>query len=87
MFDMVHSHANPGLRKAPSYSFFKVIYKRNFIDMGAAIVETSLAKRSGFADSSYSADATYFENILKEKLESGSRLVVAKIPRVLLNHN
>lgn len=87
MFDMVHSHTNPGLKKAPSYSFFKVIYKRNFIDMGAAIAETSLAKRSGFADKSYSADATYFENILKKKLESGSRLVVVKIPRVLLTHN
>lgn len=87
MFDMVHSHANPGLRKAPSYSFFKVIYKRNFIDMGAAVVETSLAKRSGFADKSYSAYATYYENILKKKLESGSRLVVVKIPSVLLVHN
>lgn len=87
MFDMVHSHANPGLRKAPRYSFFKVIYKRNFIDMGAAVVETSLAKRSGFADKSYSADATFFENILKKKLESGSRLIVVKIPSVLLVHN
>jgi hypothetical protein len=55
--------------------------------MSAAIVKTSLAKRSGFADKSYSADATYFENILKKKLESGSRLVVVKVPRVLLTHN
>lgn len=87
MFDMVHSHRNPGIRKAPSYSFLKVIYKRNFIDIGAAVTETSLAKSAGFADKSYAADATYFENILQKKLGGGSKLIVAKIPRVLLVHN
>ena len=87
MFDMVHSHRNPGGRIAPSYSFFEVFYKRRSIDMGAAIVETSLAKKSGFSDKSFAADATYFENVHKTKLESGSGLIVTKIPRVLLVHN
>lgn len=87
MFDMVHSHENAGETKAPSYSFFKVSYKRNFIDMGAAVVETSLAQRAGFSDKSFAADATYFENVLNKKIESGSRLIVTKIPRVLLVHN
>ncbi len=93
MFDMIHSHKNLGNRKnfgnreAPSYSFFEVIYKRNYIDIGAAIVERELAQNAGFDDKSFAADATYYENILKKKLESGSRLVVTKIPRVLLVHN
>ena len=87
IFDMVHSHRNPGVKKGPRYSYFKVSYKRNFIDMGAAVVETSLAQNAGFSDKSYSADATYFENILNKKLENGSRLRLTKIPRVCLVHN
>lgn len=87
MFDMVHSHRNPGNRKLPSYSFFRVFYQRYYIDMGAAIVETCLAKNAGFSDHSHSADATYYESILNKKLESGTRLIIVKIPRVLLVHN
>lgn len=87
MFDMVHSHRDPGIKKAPRYTLFKVSYKRNFIDMGSAVVETSLAQSAGFSDKSFAADATYFENILNKKLENGSRLILTKIPRVLLVHN
>ena len=87
MFDMVHSHRNAGVTKAPRYSFFKVSYRRNFIDMGAAVVEKSLAQSAGFSDKSFAADATYFENILNKKLENRSRLILTKIPRVLLVHN
>ena len=39
MFDMVHSHNRPGNRDLPPYSFFQVKYKRNFIDLSAAIVK------------------------------------------------
>lgn len=87
MFDMTHSHIDVGGKKKSSYSFFDVFYKRNYIDIGAAIVNTELAQKVGFVDKSFAADATYFENILKKKNEEGSKLNVIKIPRVLLVHN
>lgn len=85
--DMVHSHQNPGARRAPSYSYFQVSYKRNEIDMGAAIVERKLAQQSGFKDKSFSADASYFEAVLSEKKKMNGKLFIIKIPRVLLVHN
>ena len=84
MFDMVHSHENPGLRRAPSYSYFPTEYSRNNIDIGAAVVRTELARRAGFRDKGFAGDATYFEDIARAK---GSPLRVAKIPRVLFVHN
>jgi hypothetical protein len=87
MFDMVHSHDNPGDRALPSYSFFEVEYKTNSIDMGAAIVSTKLAKAAGFENKSYAADAHYFNQVSKVKTMTGEKLLVCKIPRVLLVHN
>ena len=87
IFDMVHSHQNPGKQKAPSYSYFNVSFKRKYIDMGAAFISTELARKAGFSDKSFAADATYFEEVLKAKKESGQKLVVLKIPRVLFVHN
>ena len=87
MFDMVHSHANAGRRKLPAYSFFVVSYKRESIDMGAAIVATDLAKKAGFSDKSFAADATYFESVARKKNAGGEKLYIIKIPSVLLVHN
>ncbi|HUN92751.1 MAG TPA: glycosyltransferase [Burkholderiaceae bacterium] len=84
LFDMVHSHQNPGLRKAPSYSYFPTEYSRNNIDIGCAVVRTDLARRAGFRDKGFAGDATYFEDIARAK---GGPLRVAKIPRVLFVHN
>jgi len=33
IYDMIHSHQNPGGRDLPSYSYFKVEYKKNSIDI------------------------------------------------------
>jgi len=87
MFDMVHSHSNPGRRKLPAYSFFEVSYQRESIDMGAAIVDTDLAKKTGFADKSFDADATYFESVARKKNAGGEKLSIIKIPSILLVHN
>jgi len=87
LFDMTHSHIDVGRKKKPSYSFFDVFYKRNYIDIGAAIVNTELAQKVGFVDKSFAGDATYFEDILKQKNKEGLKLNVVKIPRVLLVHN
>tara|TARA_B110000483_G_C18050669_1_gene486380 strand:+ start:353 stop:1015 length:663 start_codon:yes stop_codon:yes gene_type:complete len=87
MFDMTHSHIDVGRKKKPSYSFFDVFYKINYIDIGAVIVNTELAQKVGFVDKSFAGDATYFEDILKQKNKEGLKLNVVKIPRVLLVHN
>lgn len=87
IFDMVHSHQGPGKKKTPSYSYFNVSFKRKYIDMGAAFISTELARKAGFNDKSYEADATYFEAIIKAKKQLGQKLVVSKIPRVLFVHN
>ena len=87
MFDMVHSHSNPGRRKLPAHSFFEVSYQRESIDMGAAIVATDLAKKAGFSDKSFAADAAYFESVASKKNAGGEKLYIIKIPSVLLIHN
>lgn len=83
-FDMIHSHNKPGGRQQAPYCLFKTEYKRQNIDMGAAVVRTELARIAGFRDKSHDGDATYFEDV--EKAKSG-KLKLAKIDRVLLVHN
>lgn len=85
IYDMVHSHNTPGGRNQPAYSFFETQYKRNSIDIGAAIVKTELAKSAGFRDKSFSGDATYFEDIVKAK--SPEKLRTYKMPIILFVHN
>ncbi len=85
MFDMVHSHNRPGNRDLPPYFFFQVKYKRNFIDLSAAIVKNNLAAKVGFRDKSLAGDATYFEDIVESKYPE--KLKCLKIPRILFVHN
>lgn len=84
MFDMVHSHDNPGYRPVPGYSYFRTEYSRYNIDMGAALVRTPLAKAAGFRDKTFAGDATYFEDVARTK---PTGLKVCKVPRVLFVHN
>jgi len=85
LYDMVHSHNRPGLRNQPAYSFFETNYSRENIDMSAAIVRASLAKKAGFRDKTFAGDATYFEDILRQK--APTPLIIAKIHRVFFVHN
>ena len=64
-FDMIHSHNKPGGRQQTPYCLFKTEYKRQNIDMGAAVVRTELARIAGFRDKSHDGDATYFEEVEK----------------------
>ncbi|MDP5240530.1 glycosyltransferase [Uliginosibacterium sp. 31-16] len=84
MYDMVHSHHNPGGRDAPSYSYFKTDYSHSNIDMGAAVIKRELAQTAGFPDKSFAGDATYFSRVLAIK---GAATQGVKINRVLLVHN
>ena len=85
LYDMIHSHNNPGTTNLPAYSYFQTKYERQCIDMSAAIVKSDLARAAGFSDKSHDADATYFENVARAKAPVA--LSVAKIHRVLFVHN
>jgi hypothetical protein len=83
-FDMIHSHQNPGKRPLPPYSYFPTAYKRDSIDIGAAVVRSSLALQAGIRDRAFDADATYFEDIARIK---GPTLKLHKLNRGLFVHN
>ena len=83
LFDMIHSHDNPGGRKQPAYNVFKTEFKPYHIDVSSAAVRTDLAKAAGFRDKSHDGDQTYFCDIQRQAKD----LNIAKINRVLLIHN
>ena len=83
LFDMIHSHNNPGILKQPAYNLFKTEFKPYFIDVSSAAVRTEIAKAAGFRDKSHDGDQTYFKDISTR----AKRLKIAKINRVLLVHN
>jgi glycosyltransferase involved in cell wall biosynthesis len=80
--DMVHSHHNPGTRIQSSYGFFRTRPFRNYVDIGCFLARTAMAKKIGFRDRSFSADATYFEDLL-----NGGRVTLGKVDKVLMVHN
>ena len=81
--DMVHSHDNPGSTIQPSYGFFCTRPFRNYVDMACFLARASLAKKVGFRDRSFSADATYFEDLL----HTSGLVVVGKVDKILMVHN
>ena len=88
LFDMIHSHANPGARHAkekqqPVYNLFKTSFKPYCIDVSSAAVKTELAKSVGFRDKGFDADQAYFNDIAL-KVE---KLKIMKLKHVLLVHN
>ena len=83
IFDMIHSHNNPGGRRQPLYNYFRVKYKPYCIDVSSAAVKTELAQAAGFRDKSHDGDQTYFRDISNLK----NKLIIAKVDSVLLVHN
>lgn len=83
IFDMIHSHNNPGLRRQPPYSYFEVEFKPYCIDISSAIVKTELAKAVGFRSKLQDGDQTYFDDIAERR----KNVSVKKINHVLLVHN
>jgi hypothetical protein len=72
-----------GGRDLPAYSYFETSYRRNSIDISAAIVKTDRAKKVGFRDKGYAGDASYFEDILLDD----QNILVVKLPHILFVHN
>ena len=83
IFDMVHSHVNPGGRPGGPYSFFEVSYKPFSIDISAAVVRSELAKSVGFRDKSHDGDQTYFKDLACKKND----LSIIKLSNILFVHN
>lgn len=72
--NMVHSYG---------YTFFRTRPFRYSIDVGCFIAKTDAAKKVGFRDRSYTADATYFEDLMN----ASETVVVGKVDKVLMVHN
>ena len=83
IFDMVHSHVNPGGRPGGPYTFFEVSYKPFSIDVSAAVVRSELAKSVGFRDKSHDGDQTYFKDLACKKND----LSIIKLSNILFVHN
>ncbi len=82
IFNMVHSHDRPGGMPLPAYSAFTTEFRSARLDIGAAVVRTSIAKAVGFTGRKADADQAYFAAI-----HDKGPPVVAKIERILFVHN
>lgn len=76
LFDMVHSHFD--------YIPFSTAPLRWSVDMGSVVVKTEMARRVGFRDKGFEGDATYIEDLLRDKCGPEN---VGKICRTLFVHN
>jgi len=84
IFDMIHSHQDPGSRHQLSHCFFPTNYSFENIDIGAAVVKGSIARKVGFNGRHFAADWQYFNDLQKAL---GPKPLIVKIPRIFLVHN
>ena len=83
LFDMIHSHENPGRTLAEPYSYFNVSLEEYKIDMSSAIVKTEISRAVGINSIDHGADQQYYSDIRN----SCHEIREAKVNRVLLVHN
>ena len=83
LFNMIHSHVNPGGIQGGPYIPFNVEFKKYRIDVSSAIVKHSIASEVGFQDKTHDGDQTYFSQIA----QSVDNISVLKINHTLLVHN
>jgi hypothetical protein len=83
LFDMIHSHNNPGGRKQPPYNPFSVEFKPYCIDTSSAIVKTEIARKVGFTDKTHDGDQSYFRAIADHFPDA----LIYKLNSTLLVHN
>jgi hypothetical protein len=76
LFDMVHSHF--------AYTPFSTAPTRWNVDIGSIVVRTEMAKHVGFTDKGFEGDATFMEDLLRDK--DGPRKV-GKLCKTLFIHN
>ena len=83
IWNLVHSHADPGGLRATSYTPFSTFPVAWRIDIGSMLVRTTIAKRVGFRDKSHDGDTTYLNDVL----EHGGSLRIGKVDKTLMVHN
>lgn len=84
LWDIVHSHSNPGRNRNASNMAFQSYPASMRLDIGAFCVKTVIAQSVGFRDKTHDGDATYLQDILKQRLHP---LHMGKIPKILMVHN
>jgi len=80
-FNCVHSHSSKFNHNNSNYGFMNCELIRGNIDMGCVVIKSELAKKVGFNDTSFSADWTYFKQVLEKNP------TISKIDKVLFVHN
>lgn len=80
-FDCVHSHKNKLLHNGGHYGHLNSQLKKSQLDMGCVVIKSDLAKRIGFNHTSFAADWSYFEDVLRTKPTTH------KIDKIMMVHN
>lgn len=84
LWDIVHSHSNPGKNNNPSNTAFQSYPVTMKLDIGAFFVKTRIAQTVGFRDRTHDGDGTYFQDLVER---SGLPLKMGKVEKVLMVHN
>lgn len=80
-FNCVHSHKTKNNSNGTNYGYMNTKLSRGWIDIGCAIIKSSIAKKIGFKSTHFAADWFFFEELLKGNIST------YKIDKVLLVHN
>ena len=81
--NMIHSHVFPDLPNPFGYQLLEAEPRRRRIDIGCFIFKTSLGKNAGWRDKGFEGDATFFEDITKQR----PTVSIGKMNKVLFVHN
>jgi hypothetical protein len=84
MWDIVHSHGNPGDIRQPSCCGFSIYPFRQYLDIGAFMVRSAIAKEVGFRGTDFAADALYMEHIISRP---DAPLRMGRVQKILMVHN
>jgi hypothetical protein len=63
-YNCIHNHDNLWFIPSGSYGMLNTQLSKSWIDIGSAVVKTSLAKKTGFTHRNYEADWLYFSDCL-----------------------
>lgn len=80
-FDCVHSHVIHWAHNKSSYGLLTAQLANSHIDMGCAVIRSSIAQQVGFPSDTFAADWIYFQQVLAKKPSTH------KINKILFVHN
>jgi hypothetical protein len=80
-FNCIHSHKTKNNNNQTDYGFLDAKLVRGWIDIGSAVLKSSIAKKVGFNSVEFHADWVFFEQVFKLKPTT------FKINKTLFVHN